>query len=94
MLIAPVGATKIFPDVFENIELPSLLMHGQNDRMGAQSSKVLEHLPSHTTVEVPNAGHACYLDATDMFHAEVAKFVLATAVSSRQSRSSRRRGRS
>ena len=80
--IAPVGATNIFSDVYEQVDgLPTLVIWGQNDRAGRVQSTALMAIPGAKELMIPNAGHACYLEATDMFHENLvwfAKRALAT----------------
>lgn len=74
--IAPAAATKIFPDVYESLELLTLVVWGQNDRMGAQASKELMVIPGAEKLMLKDAGHACYLEDTEAFHAALVAFAL------------------
>ena len=81
--IAPVGATSIFSDIYEQLEdVPTLVVWGQNDRGGYKQSQALLRIPGSEPMMVPNAGHACYLEATDSFHARLATFALKVSSSS------------
>uniref|UniRef100_A0A8C5Q2F5 Protein ABHD14A n=1 Tax=Leptobrachium leishanense TaxID=445787 RepID=A0A8C5Q2F5_9ANUR len=66
--IAPVG-TKSF-------KVPSLVVYGTRDtNLGSQSLESLQLLPNHTLSPLEGAGHACYLDHPEEFHAALLMFL-------------------
>ncbi|NES19171.1 MAG: alpha/beta hydrolase, partial [Symploca sp. SIO3E6] len=50
---------------------------GSNDRLipVAQADLLLKLMPNAQKVVLENAGHACYMRATDKFHEHLIKFV-------------------
>mmetsp|Transcript_74908 Transcript_74908/g.150617 ORF Transcript_74908/g.150617 Transcript_74908/m.150617 type:complete len:262 (+) Transcript_74908:118-903(+) len=82
--IAPGAASRIFPEVYESLELHTLVVWGQNDRMGAQSSKALLAIPGAEKLMIPDAGHACYLEDTELFHTALVAFALDCAKGDRE----------
>ncbi|XP_053381466.1 protein ABHD14A-like isoform X2 [Mercenaria mercenaria] len=74
--VAPVGTNKYKPEEYKKLKIPTLVIYGERDKhRGAMSRNVLENLPEHTTVEVPGAGHACYMNNPDFFHKHFIEFL-------------------
>ncbi|XP_005095598.1 protein ABHD14B [Aplysia californica] len=66
--VAPV-LTEKFVANYKQVELPTLVVVGTNDKMlGAESTKNLMQLPRAQYAPIEGAGHACYLDNPDAFH--------------------------
>lgn len=66
--VAPVGLSTFTPEEYSKVDFPTMFMYGANDPMHGEGAATVKAIP-HTRVEViPNAGHACYLDAPDAFH--------------------------
>lgn len=82
--IAPVGATKIFSDVYEQLEVQTLIFWGQNDRFGHLGSKALKAIPGSIQQMIPDAGHACYLENTALFHQKLIEFSVSCARAKRR----------
>ncbi|NES22662.1 MAG: alpha/beta hydrolase, partial [Symploca sp. SIO3E6] len=74
--IAPVGILK-FEEQLKGVQLPTLAIWGSNDRLipVAQADLLLKLMPNAQKVVLENAGHACYMRATDAFHEHLLKFV-------------------
>lgn len=74
--ISPVGIQR-FQKELEGIELPTLAIWGSNDRIVAveQADLLLKLMPNAEKVILVNAGHACYMRATEEFHEHLIKFI-------------------
>lgn len=74
--VAPVGI-KRYQEELTGIELPVLAIWGSNDRIvpTEQADLLLELMPNAQKVVLANAGHACYMNATDEFHQHLIKFL-------------------
>jgi len=74
--IAPVGILK-FEEQLKEVQLPTLAVWGSNDRLipVVQADLLLKLMPNAQKVILDNAGHACYMRATDEFHKHLLKFV-------------------
>jgi pimeloyl-ACP methyl ester carboxylesterase len=71
---------------YEQLDLPTLVVWGQNDRLGALGSTFLLAIPGSTALMLPNAGHACYLEDTATFHEGLLAFVAKCAASGQRRR--------
>ena len=75
--IAPVGAEEVAPERYQEVSLPTLILHGSLDKKGEEvSNKVLSLIPQSTTFSLSSAGHACYLDNPREFHLQLVKFMI------------------
>lgn len=74
--IAPVGILK-FNQQLQGIQLPTLAVWGSNDQIVPveQADELLKVMPNAQKVVLANAGHACYMRATDEFHKYLIKFI-------------------
>lgn len=74
--IAPVGILK-FNQQLEGIQLPTLAIWGSNDQIVPveQADELLKVMQNAQKVVLANAGHACYMRATDEFHEHLLKFI-------------------
>lgn len=74
--VAPVGIPSLAPRL-EGNPLPTLAIWGSNDHTvpAEQADLLLELMPNAEKVILANAGHACYLRATDKFHEHLLRFV-------------------
>ncbi len=74
--IAPVDILK-FKRQLQGINLPVLAIWGSNDKIipVAKADELLEVMPAAQKVILPNAGHACYMTATDEFHDRLIQFI-------------------
>jgi abhydrolase domain-containing protein 14 len=74
--IAPAELAE-YLDQLRGRDLPALVVWGENDEIvPPRSSRALaEALPNSRRVEIPGAGHACYLDQPQVFHRELLLFL-------------------
>lgn len=74
--IAPVGILK-FARQLQGIKLPTLAIWGSNDGIVPveQADELLKRMPNAQKVILANAGHACYMKATEEFHEHLIKFI-------------------
>lgn len=74
--VAPVGIDA-FADQLRGNPLPTLAIWGSNDRIVPveQAERLCQLLPHARKVILENAGHACYLRATEAFHTHLLRFV-------------------
>ena len=74
--VAPVGTEKYTKDYYENLELPTLIVYGENDGgLGLSSLERLRNIRGCIIHMIKDAGHACYLKNSDEFHDNVEKFL-------------------
>jgi pimeloyl-ACP methyl ester carboxylesterase len=73
--VAPVGISR-FRKQLRGLDLPTLAVWGSNDRIVpvAQADWLVELMPKAQKVILENAGHACYMRATDAFHQHLLQF--------------------
>lgn len=72
--IAPIHADH-FDKNYKQDSLPTLIVYGENDPAGKISGEHLKALPRSQVVEIPKAGHACYVDQPDSFHKALKEFL-------------------
>jgi abhydrolase domain-containing protein 14 len=74
--IAPVGIQR-YQQQLQGIALPTLAIWGSNDRIipPQQADLLVEIMPNAEKVILANAGHACYMKATDEFQQQLIKFI-------------------
>lgn len=59
-----------------SLQTPTLIVYGELDHALAQESlQQLQHLPNHSVVKLPDAGHACYLHKPRDFHLTLLSFL-------------------
>ncbi|CAM9350860.1 unnamed protein product [Heterosigma akashiwo] len=73
--IAPVQVNYYTASDFENVQVPALIVYGENDRMGTSSAGLLTKIPKHSELMIPNGSHPCYLDNPQLFHQYLLKFL-------------------
>nr|XP_044992710.1 protein ABHD14A isoform X1 [Jaculus jaculus] len=74
--IAPTSTQDYTPEQFWTVKTPTLILYGELDHTLAQESlRQLRHLPNHSVVKLPNAGHACYLHKPQDFHLALLAFL-------------------
>ncbi|MFB2968183.1 alpha/beta fold hydrolase [Aerosakkonema sp. BLCC-F183] len=73
--VAPVGI-MMFTQQLQGIQLPTLAIWGSNDTIVpvAIADELLKAMPNADKIVLENAGHACYMRATDEFHQHLIKF--------------------
>lgn len=64
--------------VMQSITIPSLILHGQDDRvvLPASSDYIARHIPHAARVDYNHCGHSPFLEVTSQFNQDVAAFVL------------------
>jgi pimeloyl-ACP methyl ester carboxylesterase len=74
--VAPVGIHR-YANELEGVELPVLGIWGSNDSIvpAKQADRLVELMPNARKVILADAGHACYMRATDDFHKYLFKFL-------------------
>lgn len=74
--IAPVGILK-FKQQLQGIQLPTMVIWGSNDNIVPveQADELVKMMQNAQKVILENAGHACYMKATDKFHEHLLKFI-------------------
>jgi pimeloyl-ACP methyl ester carboxylesterase len=74
--VAPVSIAE-YASELEGIELPTLAIWGSNDRIVPvqQADLLVKIMPNASKVILPDAGHACYMRATEEFHQHLLDFL-------------------
>ncbi len=74
--VAPV-AIMMFIEQLQGIELPTLAIWGSNDKIVPMevADELLKAMPKAQKIILENAGHACYMRATDRFHEHLVNFI-------------------
>ena len=74
--VAPVAISR-FSQQLRGIKLPTLAIWGSNDRIVSikQADLLAQIMPNCQKIILKNAGHACYLKATDKFHQYLIEFI-------------------
>jgi pimeloyl-ACP methyl ester carboxylesterase len=74
--VAPVGIVS-FEAQLPTVAVPTLAIWGSNDSIVpvAQADRLCQQMPDAELIILKNAGHACYMRATDEFHRHLLKFV-------------------
>ena len=74
--VAPVSISK-YAQQLQGNDLPTLAIWGSNDRIvpTRMADKLVELMPNATKVILKDAGHACYMRATDEFHHHLLHFI-------------------
>jgi pimeloyl-ACP methyl ester carboxylesterase len=77
--VAPVGIPEYISKL-ECIQLPTLAIWGNNDRIVPvqQADLLVRIMPNARKVILQDAGHACYMRATDEFHEHLIEFLQST----------------
>lgn len=74
--VAPVGTGGYTEEDYKNLDLPSLVVYGENDEtLGLSSLRNLRNIPGSLIHMMEGAGHACYLNDADEFHENLEKFL-------------------
>jgi pimeloyl-ACP methyl ester carboxylesterase len=65
-------------DVLPTIEVPTLLLYGEEDQRSPLSVAEEMHskIPGSTLVVIPEVGHQSNIEAADRFNAEVRRFLI------------------
>ncbi|KAM4821686.1 protein ABHD14A isoform 2-T2 [Thomomys bottae] len=74
--IAPTSTQNYTQEQFWAVKTPTLILYGELDHILAPKSlRQLRHLPNHSVVKLPNAGHACYIQKPRDFHLVLLDFL-------------------
>ncbi|XP_050996737.1 LOW QUALITY PROTEIN: protein ABHD14A [Acomys russatus] len=74
--IAPTSTRNYTQEQFWAVKTPTLILYGELDHtLARESLQQLHHLPNHSVVKLPNAGHACYLHKPEAFHLALLSFL-------------------
>ena len=74
--VAPVGTEKYTEEEYKKLDLPALIVYGENDEtLGLSSLRRLRNIPGSVIHMMKGAGHACYMKNTDEFHENLEKFL-------------------
>jgi len=76
VLVGTVGIQK-HRDKFRNVDVPCLLIWGENDTVSPMSGARLlqKEIPAAELVVLENASHPCYLDQPDQWHRSLTSFL-------------------
>lgn len=74
--VAPVGISK-YREQLKGVEVPTLAIWGSNDRIVPvmDADLLVQLMPNAQKVILTDAGHACYMRATDEFHRHLIQFL-------------------
>lgn len=73
--IAPVIDPKYSSQIFEQLNVPTLVIYGENDKSAQSKNKLLSRIQNSKVEMIPNGSHPCYLDNPKLFHLLVKNFV-------------------
>ncbi|XP_007950227.1 protein ABHD14B [Orycteropus afer afer] len=73
--VAPICTDKIKAADYANVKTPALIVYGDQDPMGQTSFEHLKQLPNHRVLVMEGAGHPCYLDKPEEWHAGLLDFL-------------------
>ncbi|XP_077899402.1 putative protein-lysine deacylase ABHD14B isoform X2 [Ictidomys tridecemlineatus] len=73
--VAPICTDKISAADYANVKTPVLIVYGDQDPMGHTSFEHLKQLPNHRVLVMEGAGHPCYLDKPEEWHAGLLDFL-------------------
>lgn len=74
--VAPGIALSYTREDFKAVEgVPTLVVYGEADHMGAKASAMLSAIPSSEVVMIADASHPAYIDQPVQFHATLLEFM-------------------
>ncbi|XP_053455760.1 putative protein-lysine deacylase ABHD14B isoform X2 [Nycticebus coucang] len=73
--VAPICTDKINAADYAIVKTPVLIVYGDQDPMGQTSFEHLKQLPNHRVLIMKGAGHSCYLDKPEEWHAGLLDFL-------------------
>ena len=73
--IAPVGTNRFQANEYKQIEIPTLIVHGENDTKFQSAFEKLQQIPKCKTLLIKNASHASYIEKPMEFHDELRQFL-------------------
>ncbi|XP_036189285.1 protein ABHD14B isoform X1 [Myotis myotis] len=73
--VAPICTDKISAADYARVKTSALIVYGDQDPMGQTSFEHLKQLPNHRVLVMEGAGHPCYLDKPEEWHAGLLGFL-------------------
>ncbi|XP_059520597.1 putative protein-lysine deacylase ABHD14B isoform X2 [Myotis daubentonii] len=73
--VAPICTDKISAADYARVKTSTLIVYGDQDPMGQTSFEHLKQLPNHRVLVMEGAGHPCYLDKPEEWHAGLLGFL-------------------
>ena len=74
--VAPVGTDKYSEDDYKSLQLPTLIVYGENDStLGVSSLRRLRNIPGSVIHVMKGADHACYMTNPKEFHENLLSFL-------------------
>ncbi|XP_029946843.1 putative protein-lysine deacylase ABHD14B [Salarias fasciatus] len=74
--IAPICTDKFTAEQYRSVQVPSLIVYGDQDtQLGDVSLRNLSNLANGSVAVMKGAGHACYLDDPDAWHKALTDFL-------------------
>ncbi len=73
--IAPVGTNRFQANEYKQIEIPTLIVHGENDTKFQSAFEKLQQIPTRKILLIKNASHASYVEKPMDFHNELRQFL-------------------
>ncbi|XP_005881961.1 PREDICTED: alpha/beta hydrolase domain-containing protein 14B [Myotis brandtii] len=73
--VAPICTDKISAADYASVKTSALIVYGDQDPMGQTSFEHLKQLPNHRVLVMEGAGHPCYLDKPEEWHAGLLGFL-------------------
>lgn len=74
--VAPICTEKFTVEQYQSVQVPSLIVYGDQDsQLGEVSLNNLKNLSNHRVVVMKGAGHPCYLDDPDTWHRALIDFI-------------------
>lgn len=74
--VAPICTDKFTVEQYQSVEVPTLIVYGDQDhQLGESSLRNLSSLSNHRVVVMKGAGHPCYLDDPDTWHNALKDFI-------------------
>lgn len=75
VLITPVGTNKFNTNDYKELNISTLIVHGENDTRFSSAVDTLKQIPSSEVLTIKNASHACYVDRPLEFHNGLRQFL-------------------
>ncbi|CAF1017283.1 unnamed protein product [Rotaria sordida] len=73
--IAPVGTKKFDTNDYKQVQIPTLIVHGESDTEFQSAINNLKQIPSSEVLIIKNASHACYVQQPLEFHNGLRQFL-------------------
>ncbi|CAF3458413.1 unnamed protein product [Rotaria socialis] len=73
--IAPAGTKKFDAKDYQQVQIPTLIVHGENDTDFQYAINTLKLIPSNEVLTIKNASHACYVQQPPQFHNGLRQFL-------------------